>query len=99
METLALANPEDFANFNRVEVELDATQPEVWPYESCALLERPAAELNLYGIDHALNILDLDCATDCGGEASSADTLYSGHNTGYGYASPSVSEPYYYRTR
>uniref|UniRef100_A0A7S3MNX6 Uncharacterized protein n=1 Tax=Favella ehrenbergii TaxID=182087 RepID=A0A7S3MNX6_9SPIT len=71
IDTLSPAR--DFLNVPEIKVELDPCHGEdKFPHEKCALLERPAGELLLYGTQHAFNILDKkydDSCIDKGHEA------------------------------
>ena len=64
-----------FMQFTPIEVYLDKSNGEedIFPCESCALIERSIAELSLFGEDHAMGIVALGCdAGHCDYQAGAA---------------------------
>ncbi len=61
MMTLQDGSDVDFLDVEKTEVELDETGgDDVWSQaESCPILERPLAEIELFGPEHAVKVLEL----------------------------------------
>ena len=76
MESLSPA-VNGFLEVPRTDVELDTRHgDDVWVCESCPMLERPLAELSLFGPEHALKILDLGCDQACIGVQQSQEDQF-----------------------